>query len=142
LKPVFDTSYNMTNGGGVYPNLFCAHPPFQIDGNFGVSAGIAEMLLQSHEVTDSGLPILRILPATPDAWLNGTVTGLRARGGVEVSVVWMQGRIAKVVLTATMSTKIAVDTINLPTAARQPGGGDGYLHYWTLRKGQTVVYGG
>ena len=47
-----------------------------------------------------------------------------------------------VVLTATMPTKIAVDTINLPTAARQPGGGDGYLHYWTLRKGQTVVYGG
>ena len=142
LKPVFDTSYNMTNGGGVYPNLFCAHPPFQIDGNFGVSAGIAEMLLQSHEVTESGLPILRILPATPDAWLNGTVTGLRARGGVEVGIVWMQGRIAKVVLTATMPTKIAVDTINLPTAARQPGGGDGYLHYWTLRKGQTVVYGG
>lgn len=88
--------------GGTYPNLFDAHPPFQIDGNFGGTAGICEMLMQSDGET------MYLLPALPEAWKNGEITGIKARGNYEVSLRWKNGKVNKATITCQKAGNLTI----------------------------------
>ena len=89
-------------GGGTYPNLLDAHSPFQIDGNFGGCAGVIEMLMQSEYTVREGSPLttIELLPALPDNWKDGSVSGIRARGGITVDMTWKDKQVTSLTLTA------------------------------------------
>ncbi|QDA60685.1 glycoside hydrolase family 95 protein [Hymenobacter jejuensis] len=100
----------VSEGGGTYPNLLDAHPPFQIDGNFGCTAGLAELFVQSYDGT------LDLLPALPDAWPTGEVTGLVARGGYVVDLAWDKGRLTRARITSRLGGNCRV-RVHRPIAA-------------------------
>jgi alpha-L-fucosidase 2 len=112
LLPSCDTTilYRNRTGGGTYPNLFCAHPPFQIDGNFGGCAGIAEMLIQSHT------GVIELLPALPDEFDKGTFDRLCVRGGAEVSAAWKDHHLTSAMLKATADNTFI---LKIPDYAKQ-----------------------
>ena len=101
MKPVTSTGINYSAGGGIYPNLLSAGPPFQIDGNFGAEAGIAEMFIQSHE------GYINLLPAIPDSWkAQGSIKGLKARGNFTVDFAWKAGKITSYQVTSPQAKKV------------------------------------
>lgn len=111
LKPSISKEIQMSAGGGTYPNLFCAHPPFQIDGNFGGCAGIAEMLIQSQN------GYIELLPALPAAWKTGSFKGLCVQGGGEVSADWenmmLQTVELKAIVDGTFRVKLPAESSGL-----------------------------
>ncbi len=103
MKPTIRTDINYGSGGGIYPNLLDAGPPFQIDGNFGAEAGIGEMLIQSHE------GYIELIPAIPDAWKSsGKVNGLRARGNFTINMEWKNGKITNYSVTSPSPRKVKI----------------------------------
>jgi alpha-L-fucosidase 2 len=97
---------NMRDKGGLYMNLFCAHPPFQIDGNFGATSGITEMLLQSHLLDENGDFFQDILPALPSSLASGRISGLKGRGGFEFSISWENGKLVSVEVRSLLGNKL------------------------------------
>jgi alpha-L-fucosidase 2 len=118
IQPAANGGRGQPGRAGLFPNMFDAHPPFQIDGNFGATAGIAEMLLQSQDphatpislsdVQRGNVAFVHLLPALPTALGEGKVTGLKARGGVEVAIEWKAGRLTRAVLRAAESKPVKV----------------------------------
>jgi len=106
MVPSKSAETNYEDKGGLYNNLFDAHPPFQIDGNFGATSGIVEMLLQSHLRDENGDFYLDILPALPDAFPKGNISGLKARGGFEVAIDWNNGKLNSVKVKSLLGNKM------------------------------------
>lgn len=117
LRPCVDKQMNKQEGGGTYPNLFCAHPPFQIDGNLGGCAAIAEMLIQSQTGK------IEVLPALPPTWKRGSFEGLKVQGGGEVSAKWTEGVVTEIGLKAlipgTFQIKLPENSSNLSILINQ-----------------------
>ena len=104
IKKMLTVSDENHPEGRTYPNLFTAHPPFQIDGNFGLTAGIAEMLIQSYDGA------VHLLPAIPDQWKEGWVKGIKARGGFEIEMQWQKGKIKEVMVFSSLGGNLRLRT--------------------------------
>lgn len=136
LQPAVDAETGK-HGSGTFPNLFCSHAPFQIDGNFGGAAGIGEMLLQSHA------GFIEVLPALPTAWSEGSFRGLRVRGGASIDLDWKNGKATCLVLTAMNDGKFvlkkpdAISEVRLTGATPHRTVSDDFIEL-TLKKDEKV----
>ena len=108
LTTLTESKQTQYRGGGLHENLFDAHPPFQIDGNFGATSGILEMLLQSHLKAEDGTRQLDLLPALPTSWPEGKLEGVRARDGFALDLHWSQGRLSSVRIRSTLKRSVEV----------------------------------
>ena len=130
------TEYN-GSGAGIYNNLFDAHPPYQIDGNFGVTAGIAEMLMQSHA------GYIDLLPALPACWTDGSIHGLKAQGGYTVDIDWADGKLTRVIIEAQQPSSIEVRCGDIASTLDFPSAGfitlDGSLQKTYLLDGNKLT---
>jgi len=135
LKATDQAGTKSSGGGGSYTNLFDACPPFQIDGNFGGVAGMAEMILQSQEEAIS------LLPALPDAWATGKVSGLKARGNFEISINWKNKKIVTASVLSVVGGKCRIRT-NQPIkitglTINSKRTANGYLTSFNTKKGEV-----
>ncbi|NKI25459.1 glycoside hydrolase family 95 protein [Arenibacter sp. 6A1] len=125
LQLVHNDGVNMMDGGGVYTNLLSTHPPFQLDGNMGATAGMAEMLLQSHAGE------INILPALPKTWDTGKMSGLKARGGIVVDIEWNQKKLKRIVLKSAFDQTVTIryqeKTVDIKLLSGKPQLLDGEL---------------
>ena len=110
LHPAYAPTTPSQHGSGTFPNLFCSHPPFQIDGNWGGTSGISEMLLQSQD------GFINLLPAIPDSWTEGRFYGFKVRGGATVSLEWKDGKPQRVEITGGWNPDI---TLKMPGKVRR-----------------------
>lgn len=129
--------YDARSGGGTYPNFFDAHPPFQIDGNFAATAGMTEMLLQSH------LGEIHLLPALPKAWPDGEITGLKARGNFTVDIRWENGTLAEARITSVLGNPCVIRT-SVPiqvsgATSSQTSDGRYFVTTVTLKKSGSII---
>ena len=102
LYPAYTQAAPTEHGSGTFPNLFCSHPPFQMDGNWGGTSGISEMLVQSQD------GFINLLPALPDSWKTGNLYGFKVRGGATVDMKWKDGKPAEVILTGGWNSNLKI----------------------------------